>query len=40
MTQGMRDAIGGHDTPHAEAFYEMAALTMSAMYRRAVKGNG
>jgi hypothetical protein len=35
----MTDAMAGVDTPHADAFMRMAAVTMAAMYRRAVKGN-
>jgi hypothetical protein len=39
IVQGMSDVMAGADTPHADAFLRMAALTMAAMYRRSVKGN-
>jgi hypothetical protein len=39
IVQGMTDAMAGADTPHADAFMRMAAVTMATMYRRAAKGN-
>jgi hypothetical protein len=38
IEQGLSDAMAGLDTTYATAFRRMAALTMAAMYRRAVKG--